>query len=54
MIPTKIRYKTHNGKFLAIVKTFKTWWHYLKNCKYKILVFINYKNPIYEYKKFKP
>ena len=40
MIPAKTWYKTHNGEFLTIVETFKTWRHYLKDCKYKVLVFI--------------
>ena len=30
MILAETRYETHNGKLLAIVKTFKTWSHYLK------------------------
>ena len=30
IIPTETRYKTHNGKFLAIVEAFKTWKHYLE------------------------
>ena len=29
MIPAKTRYKTHDGKLLAIVEAFKTWRHYL-------------------------
>ena len=29
---------------LAIIKAFKTWWHYLKDCKLKVLIFINYNN----------
>ena len=44
MISAEIWYKTHNGKFLAIVKVFKTWCHYLKGCKYEVFVLINYKN----------
>lgn len=44
MIPAETRYKTHNGKLLAIVEVFKTWRHYLKGCKHKVLVLINYKN----------
>ena len=30
MIPAETRYETHDGKFLAIVETFKTWRHYLE------------------------
>ena len=41
MILAKIRYKTHDGKFLAIVKVFKIWKYYLKGCKYNILILNN-------------
>ena len=44
MISAKTRYKTHDGKFLAIVQAFKTWRHYLKGCKHEVLVFTNYNN----------
>ena len=44
MIPAKTRYKTHNSKLLAIVKAFKTWWHYLESCKHEYLVLTNYNN----------
>lgn len=37
-------YKTYNSKFLAIVKVFKPWCHNLEDCKYKLLVLINYNN----------
>ena len=37
-------YKTHGDKFLRIIETLKTWQHYLKDYKYKTLVFINYNN----------
>ena len=33
IIPAKTCYKAHNGKFLVIVKAFKTWKHYLKGWK---------------------
>ena len=36
MIPAKTRYKTHDGKLLAIVQAFKTWGHYLKRCKHEV------------------
>ena len=39
MIPTKTKYKTYNGKLLAIVKVFKKWWHYLESCKHKVFIF---------------
>ena len=44
MILAKIRYKTHNGEFLAIVNVFKTWRHYLEGCKHKVLVLFNHNN----------
>ena len=44
MIPAKARYKTHNGKLLAIVEAFKTWRHHLEGCKYEVLVLIIYNN----------
>ena len=36
--------KMIDKKLLAIVKTFKTWGHYLKDCKQKVLVLINHNN----------
>ena len=44
MIPTEIRYETHNGELLAIVEAFKTWKHYLEGSQHKVLVLINYNN----------
>ena len=44
MIPAKIRYETYNSKLLAIVKVFKTWKHYLEDCKYKVLIFTDHNN----------
>ena len=44
MIPAKMRYKTHNGKLLAIIEIFKTWYHYLEGYKHKLLVFTNHNN----------
>ena len=44
MIPAETWYKTHDGKFLAIVKAFKIWRHYLEGCKHKLLVLTNYNN----------
>ena len=41
MIPVKTWYKTHDGKLLAIIKFFKTWWYYLEGCKQKVLIFTN-------------
>ena len=44
MIPAKTRYKTYNGKLLAIVEAFKTWRHYLKGCKHEVLVLTDHNN----------
>ena len=44
MIPVETRYKTHDGKLLAIVEAFKTWQHYLESCKHKILILIGHNN----------
>ena len=44
MISVKTWYKSHNNKFLAIIKTFKKWWYYLENCKSKVLIFTNHNN----------
>ena len=30
MISAETKYETHDGKFLAIIKVFKTWKHYLE------------------------
>ena len=44
MILAKTRYKTHDSELLAIVKAFKTWRHYLENCKHKVLVLTDHNN----------
>ena len=44
MIPAETRYETHDGELLAIVEAFKTWRHYLKGCKHKVLVLTNHNN----------
>lgn len=44
MIPAETDYKTHDQELLAIVKVFKTWHHYVKGCKYKVVVFIDHNN----------
>ena len=44
MIPAKTRYKTHNGKLLAIIEAFKTWRYYLEGCKHNILVLTDHNN----------
>ena len=44
MIPAKTRYKTHDGKLLAIIKAFKTWQHYLEGCKHEVFVLTDHNN----------
>ena len=44
IIPVETQYKTHNGKLLSIVKAFKTWRHYLENCKHEIFIFTDHNN----------
>ena len=41
MILSKTWYKTHDGEFLAIVEAFKTWRHYLEDCKHEVLMLTN-------------
>lgn len=45
MISIKTRYN-HNSELLAIVEIFKTWQYYLKDCMYKVFVFMGYKTYI--------
>ncbi len=44
MIPAETRYETHDEELLAIVEVFKTWKYYLEDCKYEVLVLIDYNN----------
>ena len=44
MILVETRYKTHDQELLALVEAFKTWYHYLKGYKYKVLVLTDYNN----------
>ena len=44
MILAETQYKTQDGELLAIVEAFKTWRHYLEDCKYEVLVLTNYNN----------
>ena len=44
IIPAKTRYKTHDGKLLAIVEAFKTWRYYLDGCEDEVLVLSIYNN----------
>lgn len=34
----------YDSKFLSIVKVFEIWHHYLKDCKYEVLILRNYNN----------
>ena len=47
MILVKIEYKIYNSKIFAIIEKFKTWHDYLKNCKHKVFILINYNNFYY-------
>ena len=44
MISAKTWYKSYNNKLLVIIEAFITWQYYLKDCKYKVLVFTNHNN----------
>ena len=44
MISAETRYKTHDGKLLAIVQAFKTWRHYLEGYKHEVLVLTDHNN----------
>ncbi len=44
MIPAETRYKTNNQELLAIVEAFKTWHHYMEDCKYKVLDLTDHNN----------
>ena len=44
MITAETQYKTHDGELLAIIKALKTWCHYLKSCKHKVLVLTDHNN----------
>lgn len=44
IILTVTRYKIYNNKLLFIIKFFKTWQYYVKNCKYKTFIFTYYKH----------
>ena len=44
MIPAKTWYKTYDGELLAIVEAFKTWRHYLEDCKHEALVLTDHNN----------
>ena len=44
MIPVETWYETHNQELPAIFEAFKTWRHYLKDCKFEILVLTDHNN----------
>ena len=44
MISAETRYKTHDGKLLAIVEAFKTWHYDLKSCKHEVFVLTDHNN----------
>ena len=46
-LPISLNYLIYNKKVLIIINTFKEFRSYLINNKYKIIIYINYKNIIY-------
>lgn len=44
MILAETHFKTYDKELLAIVKVFETRWHYLEDCKLKVLVLTDYNN----------
>ena len=44
MILAKTWYKIHDGELLTIIEAFKTWFHYLKGCKYEVFIFTDHNN----------
>ncbi len=44
IISVETWYKTYNQELLAIIEVFKTWHHYLENCKYKVFVLTDHNN----------
>ena len=44
MIPAETQYETHNAELLAIVEAFKTWRHYLEDCKHQVFVLTDHNN----------
>ena len=38
IIPAERKYETHNGELLAIVKSFRHWWHYLEGSTHPVEV----------------
>lgn len=44
IILAETQYKIQNQELLVIIKTFKIWHYYLKNCKYNILIFTHHNN----------
>ena len=44
MILVKTWYETYDGKLLAIIEVFKRWRHYLKGCKYEVLILTDHNN----------
>ena len=44
MILAKTWYETHDGELLAIVEAFKTWRHYLEDCKHKVFMLTDHNN----------
>ncbi len=47
MISAELNYEIYNKELLIIVAAFNKWWVYLKEFKYFIEVYIDYKNLLY-------
>ncbi len=44
MILVETWYETHNRELLAIFEAFKTWKHYLKDCKHEFVILSDHNN----------
>ena len=44
MVLTETHYETHDGELLVIIEAFKTWRHYLEDCKHEVLVLTDHNN----------
>ena len=44
MIPIETHYKNQNCKYFTIDNVIGTWWHYLKDSKYILLIFTDHNN----------
>lgn len=47
MILVETQYMTHKSKFCTKIQAFRTWCHYLQDCKYGFLILSDYDNLFY-------